>query len=339
MLVVAGLAAAGFAIAGGGGNAAGSRGVGPAGRPRGPATTSLSSALLASEQSLPLDGLTLVPSLLVGFPGWDVSGPINGGGGGATVGSPIFAGGAVGRTLYEITVPAVAAIHVVGGPTIRTARAPGLPYGFRAAAFTLPHPATGTLVALDAAGHPIPGSRADVLPSRTLRWALPGGAPWFALSFAFSRPADGPVLHSPPLGACSIASRPGSAVRAQAGIVATTIVANPGLIGSGFLACADAAYTVGEAHAIAAVVLDAKHPGAGPAPIPSAVPLPDHPGVVERAATGLLGGPLVPSFAGAAAITARRIGNAWLVVKSTGTTAQRLSLLNQLTIGPIKPRP
>ena len=68
---------------------------------------------------------------------------------------------------------------------------------------------------------------------------------------------------------------------------------------------------------VAAVLLDARYPGARLGPIPGARPVPGHPSAVDFADGSL---------------SARRIGNAWLVVKGGSGTAQRLQVLDALTV-------
>jgi hypothetical protein len=65
----------------------------------------------------------------------------------------------------------------------------------------------------------------------------------------------------------------------------------------------------------AAVLLDARRPGVVLGRIPGANPVPGHPNVVD--------------FAGAS-LSARRVGNAWLVVQGGSGTTQRVSVLNAL---------
>src|SRR6185312_2808492 len=70
------IAGGGVALWGGGCGSSGSaRGSGAGAHGPGVAKTPVSSVLLAAVRSLPLDGLRLRPSLEVGAPGWDASGP------------------------------------------------------------------------------------------------------------------------------------------------------------------------------------------------------------------------------------------------------------------------
>jgi hypothetical protein len=127
-------------------------------------------------------------------------------------------------------------------------------------------------------------------------------------------------------------------VTLEAGVVASAIVANPGILGRGFLACADAALTAEGTSTIASIVLDAAHPGRPPAAIPGTVAAPGHPGVVDRPPP-IAGGPLIAGDSAEVGLTAKRVGDAWLVVQSNGTTGQRLAVLDRLLVGPIKLRP
>lgn len=103
-----------------------------------------------------------------------------------------------------------------------------------------------------------------------------------------------------------------------------------------FLSCAETNLTDPQDRgAIAAILLDAQHPGGAPPPLPNAKPVPGQPGTFNEPT-------IEPPLAAQAnrrfaitritsAITGRRIGNAWLVVQSAGTIQQRLAVLDQLT--------
>jgi hypothetical protein len=67
----------------------------------------------------------------------------------------------------------------------------------------------------------------------------------------------------------------------------------------------------------AAVLLNARRPGAEPGPIPGTRPVPGHPNMVDFPA---------------ASLSAQREGNAWLVVQGGSGTAQRIRVLQALVI-------
>jgi hypothetical protein len=65
------------------------------------------------------------------------------------------------------------------------------------------------------------------------------------------------------------------------------------------------------------VLLDARRPGRVLGALPGAAPVPGAPGIVDFAA---------------ASLSARRVGNAWLVVRGGSGTRQRLRVLEALRI-------
>ena len=253
---------------------------------------------------------------------------------------PIFAGGGLGGARMLLAAPEVAAIRLSDGPTVRSVGGAALPFGLRAAAYraTTLAEGSGALVALNAAGHVISTGSAGVADSPTLRWETPGAAPWFsgAISSESGNVWIGRVRSAQPRGACSIEGGPG--LQPLAGAVVTAAVANPGILGRGFLACADAAFEVGGVQMIASVVLDARDPGARPARLPRTTQVRGHPGVVEEQPIGPSGGPLLFSDGYDGGLAARRVGDAWLVVQSTGSATQRIAVLSRLHIGPIDAR-
>jgi hypothetical protein len=89
------------------------------------------------------------------------------------------------------------------------------------------------------------------------------------------------------------------------------------VIGRAYLSCIDTEIAYRGWVLDAALLLDAHHPGALPAPLPGSTPVPGHPGVVEER-SGIFGD-----------ITGRRVGDAWLVVESSSRLAQRTSGLPQ----------
>jgi hypothetical protein len=290
------------------------------------------SARHAGSTSQPI-GVSLSPNLEGGQAGWCVTileksgassgtcGPL------PTVGHPLLTGtsgwthGDNDITTIEIAAPRVAYFLVNGTRRVATKTLPGLPYGLRvaiihtplrgsadrlatadrlaAAAFRAP-----TIVPLDALGKPITESR-DY------------GAVWFR---DWNRPA--PQLKGP----CQLHVSGLRSVTAEWGQVATAIRPYPGqIIGRGFLSCLDTEYYIPGRGMRAAVLLDAANPGASaPAAIQGLEPIPQVPGLYNGAGSLSSRGP----------ITAKREGNAWIVVAGGGRDAEeaRIRLLRHLTV-------
>jgi len=209
---------------------------------------------------------------------------------------------------HEDTITALLSNGVRGflepGTRAKTTVLAQLPYGLQLAQIklvALRHPtvAHGALLAL--AGH---NNALGDMPSPS---GVRSSARWW------QRPA------SPPAGPCQLRAVGPSGLVPQWGHVATTVRPFPGhVIGRAFFSCVDTEYYLQGWPLDAAILLDAAHPGSPPAAIPglSAV----------RGARGLLDG----SGAFAGDITARRAGNAWLVVAGGDGLAQRLEVLRHL---------
>jgi hypothetical protein len=88
-------------------------------------------------------------------------------------------------------------------------------------------------------------------------------------------------------------------------------------VGELFVSCVSTEYYLHGWPMTAAVLLDARHPGSVLGPIPGARPVPGRSDVVD--------------FAGAS-LTARCVGNAWLVLQGGSGTAQRVRVLDALRI-------
>ncbi len=266
--------------------------------------------------------ITITPSLEAGTIGWCTSihfrdvprgGEFGGGGcptGTPAIGSPLFAAdGARGPGLwYVLTAPQVAAVSVANGPTILTRADARLPYGFRAAVFELSAKAFSSgaprVTALDGTGRAIPGSSYEEPPREQARyWQSP---------------------QREPQGRCRLTARPDSGVHAGLGTILTAIIPDPGIIGHAFLSCVAVGFRLHGVWLTAAVLLDAAHPGGPPAALPDMRPLAGAPGVVDRSSAFLREG-----------ITARRAGDAWLVVQGQASVSQRLQGLRALRVGAI----
>jgi hypothetical protein len=266
------------------------------------------------------------PNLEGGQAGWCVTILDESGGGGGTcgplptVGHPLLAGtsgwthGDSDVTTTEIAAPRVAYFLVNGTRRVSTKRLPGLPYGLRVAIIHTPlHGSADRLAALasraptvvpfDARGKPIAESR-DY------------GAVWFR---AWNRPA------TPLQGPCRLRVSGLGGVTAEWGQVATAIRPYPEqIVGRGFLSCIDTEYYAPGRGMRAAVLLDAANPGhTPPAAIPGLAPIPQAPGLYNG--TG--------DYASRGPMTAKREGNAWVLVAGGGRNAEeaRVRLLRHLT--------
>jgi hypothetical protein len=172
---------------------------------------------------------------------------------------------------------------------------------------------TTPLIPLDRDGRPIPYA-----PPR------PGRSVWRTGAWQARRAGEGhpgaAATHSLP-GACEIARHGLPALRPEWGHVLEAIPAVPDAEGELFLSCVDTEYFLHGWPLDAAILLDAREPGRALGPIPGAGPVAGHPGLVDVA----LGSP--PGD-----LTARRVGNAWLVVEGGSGLAQRLEVLGALRI-------
>jgi hypothetical protein len=213
-------------------------------------------------------------------------------------------------TTVAVTIPQVAAILVDGQSRVPTTPLPGLPYGLRGARIVtasgpctpsvrLPRrdPSGPTLTALDVQGRPIPqGHNAKIPFQAAVRsWRYPS---------------------RPPRGACSLSAGGLTGLSARGGQVASTIQLFPGqIVGHAFLPCIATMYQLHGTPLKAMIVLDAQHPGTLPATIPGFKPVPHAPGF----------------FGEGGSLTARRSGDAWLVVGQGSSLTQRIDLLRHLT--------
>ncbi len=200
-------------------------------------------------------------------------------------------------TVYVLTRAEASAVSVGGGRAIKTTRNSTLPDGFRAAVVEVVGPVLPLrerlkhlcprIVALDASGEPLlHGDQQGILLATslpTVHWEAPAASPAAACRLTVSRlPAETVPLQ---------------------GTIAKRIRAIRGLVGRAYLSCAEATYVYNDEHHLpAAVLLDARHPGTRPAPLPDMTRVPGHPGIFEA-----------PGAEGRR--VARRIPSAWLVVE------------------------
>jgi hypothetical protein len=255
--------------------------------------------------------------------------------------SPIFAAGgptrvARGETVaYVLTGPQVWAVRI-GGRTIRTISSPALPTGDRAAVFFIPAKGPGPagswqpldrfgrVIATQVTAPPPPGPP-------TLTWMAPDAVTrWWPLPFG-TVPYHHPGYHGrthPGPGVCELAQHGLPALHAQWGHTVAWISPAHDALGEVFLSCIDAAYYLHGWPLDVAVLLDGRQPGQALGPIPGARPVPGQPGIVSLA-TGQFPSSLFSRNFG---VTAKRVGNAWLVVQGGSGLAQRLQVLGALRI-------
>jgi hypothetical protein len=242
------------------------------------------------------------------------------------------------------TGPGVAAMRVAHLGTFKAESAPGLPPGAKQIVFYRPPGSPGTVLPpgmspavlqgfehakagpaltetlLDSRGHPI----------RT------GSSPTFTLPNSYWHGSEAP----PAAGRCAMSSSlPG--VRTEWGQVATQIAGDPSITSSAWLSCLHVWFAAGGASYETAILLNGKSPGATPAPLWGAVPVPGHPGVVEippiqrevhfTARAGLrTPGPSWDQFVPPG--VARRVGPAWVLVTHGRSLAQRIAFLESLHV-------
>jgi hypothetical protein len=273
-------------------------------------------------------------------------GGASGCGSGPTVAEPFIdadvvggSGGREGRhfsyqVAYYLTAPQVAAVRASPTLTILTRPEPRLPDGYRVAVGFPQVQHGGSAQAIGAFDPVALAANGRELATRR----LPGGTPWvpdptvswqrsprvglhtlFAIPRFAGRTRGQRVLvrHSAPTGPCAIDSSRLPGAQQQLGNVVLQVRPVPHVIGRAYLSCIDTVITLRGWAVDVALLLDARHPGTSPAPLPGATPVAGHPGVVNEQ-SGIFGD-----------ITARRVGDAWLVVESSSRLALRTSALPQ----------
>jgi hypothetical protein len=293
-------------------------------------------------------------------------GQMGGGVGYPTATNPIFGGGsgpgscpvcyARGNPVeYVLTSPQVFAVRI-GSQTIRTVSSRALPIGDRAAVFFIP--AKGSVFVIPANGpvpvrkHPpgmknvptiaiLPLARSgQVIATKStpppygpppLTWIAPDAVTrWWPLP-GFTVPYHHPGYHGrthPGPGVCELAQHGLPALHAEFGHTVATISPVHDALGEVFLSCIDAGYYLHGWPLNVAVLLDGRQPGQVLGPIPGARPVPGQPEMVNLA-TGQFPSSLFSRNFG---VTAKRVGNAWLVAQGGSGLAQRLQVLNSLRI-------
>ena len=220
-------------------------------------------------------------------------------------------------TTVVVTGPDAARVGFSDGRTVRTITEPGLPFGMRVALLLTPH-------------HPITTLRSNFFDALrvTSVWNAKGqllhSAPGVGSGLTW-RIWNPPAKPSP--GACTLTASGG--YQSKWGQVAAKLRPYPTPIyGRAFLSCIDTEYFPagchgGECGLRASILLDAAKPNtATPAPIPGLTAIPGLPGITNTAANY-----------GFEQLSARKIGNAWLVVTGGGLHAEhaRIELLRHLT--------
>jgi hypothetical protein len=263
---------------------------------------------------------------------------------------------------YVLTSPQVFAVRI-GSQTIRTVSSPALPTGDRVAVFFIHAkgrvdviPVNGPVPAgklppgvkvppgrmknvifvlpLDRSGRVIPTRftpRAYPEAGRTSTWMAPDASTrWWRLD-GIPVPYHGRGYHQPPHpgpGVCELAQHGLPALHAQFGQTIAWLTPVKNALGEVFLPCANTAYYLHGSQIEAAVLLDGHHPGQVLGPIPGARPVPGQPGIVDLP-TGQF--PTSLGFRNFG-LTAKRVGNAWLVARGGYDLAQRVQALNALQI-------
>jgi hypothetical protein len=120
-----------------------------------------------------------------------------------------------------------------------------------------------------------------------------------------------------PKGICQLGMVHLDGLIVSAGFVATHVSSFSALIGHPFLSCASNSYTFDRQSLVGSVLVDAVHPGAEPASLPTMKPVYGYRGIFS--ALGSNG-----------TMLARRIPGAWLVVSGGRGEQQRLAVLREL---------
>jgi len=285
--------------------------------------------------------------------------PVFGGGSGPDSCPVCFARG--NAVTYVLTGPQVFAVRI-GSQTIRTITSPALPSGDRAAVVFIPakgrvflFPAHGPVPVLK---HP-PGMKnvllvaveplarsGKAIPAQftpqpngppPLTWMAPDAVShWWPLG-EFTVPYQGPGYHAPTRprpGVCELAQHGLPALHVQFGHTIAWIAPVPDALGEVFLSCVDTEYWMDGWPLQAAVLLDGHRPGQVLGPIPGARPIPGQPDMVNLPLGRVSLNYDTPISADSPqfSLTAKRVGNAWLVVQGGSGLAQRVHVLNALRI-------
>jgi hypothetical protein len=232
--------------------------------------------------------------------------------------------------LYAVLTPEVAAVRISGTPRLLIpVTGPGLPYGWKVAvaiarstrSFVLPGP-NGTHQRL----YPPPTMTFLDARRRQIRVAShPSVTRLPVRSIDPSRP---------PRGSCTIRSRSLPGLRAIS--ESTLRTSAPQAVETaepGYLSCASVELRYHRLPVIGAILLDARHPGRRPPPLPGTHPLRGDPDTYVGPGAEEVGF-MRFGFDETAALIAKRIGNAWLVVQGPHSLNERQAILASLTARP-----
>jgi hypothetical protein len=270
-------------------------------------------------RAAPNSHVLLVPEIVGGTAGWCMATATNsdgeegssGCGTSRTSSGPIMAESCTGKAgrmdVYALTLPEVAAVSFASGAPIPTEANVTLPNRLRAVAVEVlgytgrpksPSEVCPQLTALDTRGN------------RIVRRSTPG------TPLIRRVPVDEwemPTMST--RGICRLmASQAPPDTVATDGDVALRIGSFRGLLGRAFFACADTTYVYREEHHLrSAILLNAVHPGATPAPLPGMRPIASRPGLFE--APGVNG-----------VRVARRLPGAWIVVEEVDNIGLRVPI-------------
>jgi hypothetical protein len=217
-----------------------------------------------------------------------------------------------------LLAPQVAAV-LVEGKRVPMATIASLPYHLRVATITISRPGAAvrsrgnqapppetltprSLLAVDSSGHILRSTHTYAGPSvRSIWWKRPTALP---------------------KGPCQIHAHGVPGLLPEWGHVAASIAAYPErIVGRAFYSCIDTEYYLRNWPLDAAILLDAQHPGATPAAIPGLVRLHGAPAIYNGPGDGFHG----PE-------TAIRAGDAWLIVAGGSGLAQRIDVLEHLSV-------
>jgi hypothetical protein len=376
--VAAAIAGAALLFGGGGSGGSGALGEAP---PRGPLKLTLVHGRAFVGGAPALTGVA--PSLQAGNVGVcvrvlseeDCNGPP------PTAADPVYGGeggfnpeekvGPAGEIDAIFTGPGVAAMRVAHLGTFKAQSASGLPPGAKQIVFYRPAGSRGSVVAPGLSPQVLQGferarrgpALTETLLDSSDRPIHIGRSPSFTLPNSYWQGEQ-----APPAGRCAMTSSlPG--VRTQWGQVATEMAGDTSILTPAWLTCLHVWFSLGGASYETAVLLDARSPGASPAPLWGAIAVPGHPGIVEippvqravhlpplsRAqASRMLA--LDTRTAGRARAeqilreserrtfwqvfvppsVARRVGPAWVLVRYGGSLAQRIAFLAGLHVTELK---
>lgn len=266
--------------------------------------------------------LRVAPALQAGALGWEyVETEANGAGGGSccsalTHPAQILSGSKSSGsgpwwTATVLAAPEVAAVSLEGRAPVPT-RSGGLPYGMRSAIVPVKHLGV-TPVAYDAHGQQVKTKGFETLPKRHEFEGPYAPHTWTA-------PASPPAS-----AACALSASGLSGLSPIGGGVVLHVTGYKVFESHAFQSCADTDYRLGKSTLLAAVLLDAEHPGSKPAALPYMKPVSGLPGVFEA-----LGGGFMHGLNGSHELTAKRLPGAWLVVTGGSGPAQQHKALRSL---------